>query len=145
MLSPCQNRGPLRHSYPNRRGVELEGITHLVRLNDVPRGSPDTSSAKEIDMSELSTIREARRRIEERYRVSPCGTILSPGKFEGEMVYLPYYYDLAMEGRGDMNDDDVVVAFEVLPEEREVFPELGRASEVRLMETDQGFATEVPL
>jgi hypothetical protein len=33
------------------------------------------------------------------YQVGSDGVIRSPGKFEGEMLYVPFYWDIAMNGR----------------------------------------------
>lgn len=78
------------------------------------------------------------------YKVDRNGYIRSPGKFEGERVYVPYFWDKALEGWYDWEEDDIV-GFKVAPEDRLEFPELGAKDEVRLAQTDDGFVTEVTL
>lgn len=65
-----------------------------------------------------------------------------PGKFEGEQAYVPYYWDIALEGFAD-REDDGVSEFDVTPEDRKQFPELGDKQVVRLRERDDGFVIEV--
>jgi hypothetical protein len=43
------------------------------------------------------------------YTVSDRGTILSPGKFEGEMLYVPYFWGMSMEGGCDEIEQDGVM------------------------------------
>lgn len=92
----------------------------------------------------MTTPAEARTAILADYRVSAQGTILSPGKFEGEMLYLPYFYALMLEGEGDEVEGEDAAVFYVTQEERAAFPELGSARQVILRETDLGQVTEVP-
>ena len=70
------------------------------------------------------------------------GIIRSPGKFEGEPIYVPYFWDAFLEGFAD-RDDGTVIGFDVTPEDKAEFPELKRRRTVNIMETDQGFVVEV--
>ena len=79
-----------------------------------------------------------RRDIESSYTVDANGIIRSPGKFEGEPVYVPYFWDAYLEGFAD-EDDGEVLTFRVTAEDRAEFPELDGVTTVRLWETDQGF------
>ena len=72
------------------------------------------------------------------------GRILSPGKFEGEQVYVPYFWEKSLEGWADFEADDDPV-FLVMPEDRALFPELGGTRSLRLHEDSQGFVREVPV
>lgn len=72
------------------------------------------------------------------------GVIRDPGKFEGEMLYVPYYYMAALDGLFesiDFNDGEHIDYMRIEPADAEMFPEL--ASEVghylALRESDQGF------
>jgi hypothetical protein len=69
------------------------------------------------------------------------GRISSPGKFEGEMVYVPYYWDIGMNGFADI-DDGRVCKFQVTTEDKKEFPELKRRRWVSLYEDDNGFVRE---
>jgi len=69
-------------------------------------------------------------------------TVKRPGKFEGEARYVPYYWDVFMEGGAD-EDDGEVLTFNVSTEDKKMFPELKRRKRVRLEETGQGFVVEL--
>jgi len=76
------------------------------------------------------------------YKVDERGTIRSPGKFEGEMLYVPYFWDAYLNGCAD-RDDGNVLGFDILPEDREQFPELGRRRRtVKLYQRGDGFVCE---
>ena len=71
------------------------------------------------------------------------GIIQSPGKFEGEMLYAPYFYAHWLDGLFD--DDRVEVSglfvsvFFISDEDLREFPELTGVREVSLWEDDSGF------
>jgi hypothetical protein len=65
------------------------------------------------------------------YAVNEHGIITSPGKFEGEMLYVPYVYECCMDG----GDNGIIVdATDV-----SLFPELGGVYGVTLNSDSQGF------
>ncbi len=66
------------------------------------------------------------------------GIIRSPGKFESEPVYAPYFYDSLLNGFAD-EDENGVATFIVTDEDRKLFPMLAGTKSVRLWESDQGF------
>lgn len=66
------------------------------------------------------------------------GIIRSPGKFEGEPRYAPYFYNTYLDGCADA-DDGVVITFDVLGPDIDKFPELKNVSRVYMWESDQGF------
>lgn len=70
------------------------------------------------------------------------GIIRSPGKFEGERIYVPHFYDIGLNGFADA-EDGATWRFRVDSEDRQAFPELGRKTWVSLHESDSGFVTEV--
>jgi len=63
--------------------------------------------------------------------------ILDPGKFEGEAIYVPYFYDAYLNGEQDWTADDRL-AFEVTAEDAREFPELNAGNAILLDITDQG-------
>lgn len=81
-----------------------------------------------------------RQDIEREYSVSN-GRIVSPGKFEGEAVYVPYFWELFLDGSWDRDDGDVI-GFDLTLEDKEMFPELKGKRTVRLLQRDDGFVCE---
>lgn len=80
--------------------------------------------------------------ITKAYAVNENGVITSPGMFEGEMLYVPHYWEMFLEGFAD-RDDGKVLGFDILPEDRQQFPELGkRRRTVKLYQRDDGFVCE---
>lgn len=72
------------------------------------------------------------------------GKITSPGKFEGEPVYVPHFWDCVLDGEGyDDADGDDAIRVNIEPEEFEEFPELLGYKSVTLWETDNGFVLHV--
>lgn len=82
-----------------------------------------------------------RSEILEKYTVEN-GKIKSLGKFEGEKIYTPYFYDLLLNGDGEENGGGNVY-FEILPEDIKEFPELKGKKIVEFTETDNGFFIEL--
>jgi hypothetical protein len=83
-----------------------------------------------------------RKEIEENYEVDKDGVIQSLGKFEAEMVYVPYYWEAYLNGMQD-RDDGKVLGFDVTAEDKEMFPELKGRRTVKLVQGDNGFVCEV--
>ena len=72
------------------------------------------------------------------------GLITSPGKFEGEMIYAPYFYDLALDGHQDdvRFDGDVQVdIFNISKTDTDHFNELSSdlGNTLELWQDDMGF------
>lgn len=77
------------------------------------------------------------------YDVDEHGIIRSPGKFEDEMLYVPYYWDAYLNGFAD-RDDGYVLGFDITPEDRAMFPEIPkRKRTIRLYQRNDGFVCEV--
>ena len=81
--------------------------------------------------------------ILKQFKTNERGGIADPGKFEGEMLYVPYFYDKGMEG---MADEDIQIAegesawiFTLTPEDHELVPELGEATELAIRNDSNGF------
>jgi hypothetical protein len=108
-------------------------------------------------MEENEMIRE---QILKEFKVDEHGIIRDPGKFEGEMLYAPYFDEIAMDGdvedvyadlADDLGEEDKELCWDdaellytevlVTDEDRTKFPELDPATKaVRVFESDQGFA-----
>ncbi len=82
-----------------------------------------------------------RQEIEQTYNVSAHGTIESPGQFEGEMLYAPYFWDMVLDGCGEsIFDGDLEISvFDVNDEDLAMFPELGNTDKIALWQNEQGF------
>jgi hypothetical protein len=83
-----------------------------------------------------------RRDILDQYKVDDRGIIRSPGKFEGEMLYVPYFWDAFLNGCAD-RDDGKVLGFDVTVDDKKEFPELKRRRTVKILEDSNGFVVEV--
>jgi hypothetical protein len=79
-----------------------------------------------------------RQEIQTQYDVDPSGVIRTPGKFEGEMLYAPYFYECFLEGFAD-EDDGCTARFDVTPADVLLFPELADVTSVTLSVDDNGF------
>lgn len=70
-----------------------------------------------------------------------------PGKFEGESIYVPYFYgdslDGCADGFGDVDWIGYYSAVSVDDDDRAIFPELEGVETVYLCETGQGFVSEI--
>ncbi len=69
--------------------------------------------------------------IEKAYFVKD-GKVQAPGRFQGEPVYVPYYYDQWQHWGADCSSLDMAF-FHIEDFEREIFPELGNAKGVELV------------
>jgi len=62
-----------------------------------------------------------------------------PGKFEGEHIYTPYFYDVILNGEREILEENITT-IEIEPEDREIFPEIpSDATRIILAESEQGF------
>lgn len=81
-----------------------------------------------------------RQEIEENYEIVN-GIIRSPGKFEGEALYIPYFWDCFLNGFAD--EDDSHIVFEVTDEDRSLFPEIPTNQKaITIFEREDGFVCE---
>lgn len=82
----------------------------------------------------MATTDETRAECAERVR--------GPGKFEGEQIYVPYFYDQYLDGGAD-EDHGRTLQFNVTDEDRTIFPdELSGVNVVYIYERDDGFVCE---
>jgi hypothetical protein len=82
-----------------------------------------------------------RQDIEREYRVVD-GIIQSPGKFEGEAVYVPYFWDAYLNGMAD-RDDGKILGFDIDFTDKAMFPELKNRRTVKLYQREDGFVCEL--
>lgn len=83
-----------------------------------------------------------REELEQAFGPTRAGVIVAPGKFEGEPIYVPYFWDLVLDGNSnDTIDDDGNLYSEILisREDRERFPEIPEGSKIVLWEDSNGF------
>jgi len=85
-----------------------------------------------------------REEIENSYDINEYGIIVSLGKFEGEMIYAPYYYDLWLNDSSDEEIEDngeIIPIFSITQDDIEEFPELEEyeGMKINLWESEQGF------
>jgi hypothetical protein len=83
----------------------------------------------------------SREDILKNYKVGADGRIRSPGKFEGEMLYVPYFWECYLNGCAD-GDNGRRIWFSVMACDRKQFPELAKRRSVGLVEDDSGFVRE---
>lgn len=72
------------------------------------------------------------------------GIIVSPGKFEGEPAYVPYFWELGLDGMADEDHTDeggTVYRFNIETDDRIFFPELVKYQRIELRESEQGFVS----
>lgn len=67
--------------------------------------------------------------------------VARPGKFEGEAVYVPYFWAAYLNGFHSDDHGDVL-SFEVTATDREIFPELAGVERVYLRERSDGFVVQ---
>lgn len=82
-----------------------------------------------------------RQEIEAEFTIE-SGIIRNPGKFEGEAIYVPYFWDCFLNGGAD-GDDGTVLRFDVTADDKAIFPELEGRRTVTLYERDDGFVCEL--
>lgn len=76
------------------------------------------------------------------YNPDSDGIIRQPGKFESEMLYVPYFWDMSLEG-GAEYDFGRTQFFKIDETDRANFPELGSYYGIGLEETSQGFVNSI--
>lgn len=80
--------------------------------------------------------------INTNYSPDARGRITAPGKFEAEMLYVPYLWNVVLEdGETDARwEEELCIAtVSITDTDRKEFPELGDATEAELWESEQGF------
>lgn len=82
--------------------------------------------------------------VRDEYQHDSNGKITQPGKFEGEPIFAPYFWGLALDGWSDSdNGRTYTFRFKATDAELAIWPELkrwlGRRRVLRLEEDSQGF------
>lgn len=118
-------------------------FAHCKACNDVTRAFKNRDEMLLfLDPSNPHQFTMCRRETMDTFEVNAHGNITSPGKFEGEQLYAPYFWEVILNGDGcpmrDKHDDEWTL-LNVNNEERDEFPELGDAHRVALFESDNGF------
>lgn len=72
------------------------------------------------------------------FEVNQFGLIKTPGKFEGEPLYTPYFWNAHLNGLADTYDGEFVT-FRINREDLREFPELEGYDAIWLWETSDGF------
>lgn len=94
----------------------------------------------EVTIMATETL-NARQRIERDYQIVN-GVIRSPGRFEGEAIYVPYFWESYLDGMADY-DDGRTLGFKIEAIDRQLFPEISkRKRTIRLYQRDDGFVCE---
>ena len=88
----------------------------------------------------LTSALTPRAEIELRY-TAHNGIIVSPGKFEGCPIYIPYYWDLMMSGCYDADDGNkaIFMLADGITNDNEMWPELAGYGLLILWEDTNGF------
>jgi hypothetical protein len=84
-----------------------------------------------------------RKELLEQYEVDSRDIIQSPGKFEGQMLYVPHFWDRHQEGFDDGSDGEGTHYFSVLIEDLMDFPGLRGRGQLALREDRDGNVMEV--
>ena len=74
------------------------------------------------------------------YDVGKSGIISSPGKFEGEPWYVPYFHSMVLDGFSDDSTDDEEI-FDLSDDECRAICQ--KSAKMRLWFRDDGFVQEV--
>ena len=78
-------------------------------------------------------------RIKLEYTLNEHGTITDPGKFEGEMYYVPYLWFEIMEDDNGPDGDEKIFNLESDDELKGLIPELKDVTMITLWEDNHGF------
>ena len=75
--------------------------------------------------------------VEREYTVCN-GEIMSKGKFDGEPVWAPYFWQLGLDGHADSTTEWDEFSFNINKTQRAVWPELGKIKAITLTELADG-------
>lgn len=68
--------------------------------------------------------------------------VKGPGKFQGQPAYVPYFWDVFLDGGAD-RDNGKILGFDVNADDKTLFPELKKRRTVNIVEDENGFVFEV--
>jgi hypothetical protein len=81
--------------------------------------------------------------LKRQYAVNRRGVIVTPGKFVGQMLYVPYFWDKYQNGLADDTTGDIITFF-ITDGDRQEFPELRQASVITLLDIEHTLVCELP-
>lgn len=120
-----------------RNPIDFRHRRVILHTSQQTSGPAQTRKQKRNDMN-----------IRDEYQVDSNGRITSPGKFEGEPIFAPHFWNLALEGFSD-SDNGSVYGFrfnfsneqdaKLAQEWPELKKWLGRKRSLKLIEDSQGF------
>ncbi len=70
-----------------------------------------------------------RQQLEKKYKVNSAGVIESPGSYEGERIYVPYFYEAPFDRKPDIREVGTI-GFIVNRQDAELFPEFLKEGEI---------------
>lgn len=78
------------------------------------------------------------------YKIDIEGRIQNPGKFEGELIYTPYFYGYFLDCGADNviednNGEIIVASFDIMDEDIKIFPNIAEYKRFELYFSDNGF------
>lgn len=82
---------------------------------------------------------ENRKDVTKHFNVDENGVITNPGKYEDEMLYVPYLW----ESDDGYEIDDREFVYKITSTDRHEFPELNNVETVRLYLSESGFIFEM--
>lgn len=82
-----------------------------------------------------------RKELEKIYKTKD-GVITSPGKFEGQLLYVPYFWEIFLDGGVDDEKGDVLI-FKIDANDRKLFPEISKKQKTIKLKETGGFVSEV--
>ena len=92
----------------------------------------------------MDTLIKESLQFAQEFDVDKYGLIINPGKFEREVQYTPYFYNLTMHSAQDdikYIDDWVYDVFNVTQSDRELFPDLIGIDKVSINTDNNGFVS----
>lgn len=78
----------------------------------------------------------------ETYTIDANGAIKNPGRFQGQMLYVPYFWDMGLEGFAD-RDDGQTFGFDLTENDKKKFPELRGRRTIKIYQRNDGFISEI--
>ncbi len=111
--------------------VRADNVFHIKKGTTL-KASTKTTRIKLFGFDELPIEKKRMTDIYNSYN----GRIYSSGKFCGEMLYAPYFFNLYTQGFYDKKKDKTFW-FQIIPEDREIFPEISEETEYIVFQIDR--------
>lgn len=91
-------------------------------------------------MRTMAELQAEREEAIEGYEIDAHGVIRSPGKFEAEMCYVPYFWENDPDPL-DWPEGDTSYVTLIGPEDARMWPELANVAALHMQESEQGFVS----